>query len=248
MTEQASTEIDSTPATGTSSANAALKKRRIRSFVLRTGRMTAGQQNAFDTYWPQKGLSLDGGMLDYSEVFGRSAPVVLEIGFGMGASLVEMAKAAPEQDFIGIEVHVPGVGKLLHSMEQQGVENIRVYSDDAVDVLNTCIADESLDRVQIYFPDPWHKKKHHKRRLIQPDFVQTLYRKLKPGGVIHLATDWEHYAEYMMEVMSADEGFRNQSEIFCFSERPDYRPVTKFEKRGERLGHGVWDLLFEKVV
>ncbi len=222
------------------------KHRRIRSFVLRSGRMTSGQQNAYDRHWPSKGLSLGDGMLDYPATFARSAPLVLEIGFGMGASLVEMAKAAPQQDFIGIEVHLPGVGKLLHSMEEQGVDNIRVYCDDAVEVLKGCIADNSLDRIQIYFPDPWHKKKHHKRRLITPDFIQALRRKLKIGGVIHLATDWEHYAEQMMEVMTAAKGFNNQADKFCFSPRPDFRYTTKFEKRGERLGHGVWDLLFDK--
>ena len=223
------------------------KRRAIRSFVKRTGRMTVGQQKAFDHYWPQKGLILEAGMLNFKQVFGRDAPVVLEIGFGMGASLVEMANAAPEYDFIGIEVHQPGVGKLFHLMQEHGVENIRAYCDDAVEVLQRCIPGNSLERIQIYFPDPWHKKKHHKRRLIQPEFVQTLRGKLKTGGIIHLATDWEHYAEHMMEVMSAAEGFENCAAANHFSERPDYRPVTKFEKRGERLGHGVWDLLFRKV-
>ncbi|MFA7554570.1 MAG: tRNA (guanosine(46)-N7)-methyltransferase TrmB [Spongiibacteraceae bacterium] len=223
------------------------RHRSIRSFVLRTGRMTPGQQKAYDKYWPEKGLLLQDGVIDPSSVFGRAAALNLEIGFGMGASLVEMAKAAPEQDFIGIEVHVPGVGKLLHGMEEHGVDNIRVYCDDAVEVLKHCIADQSVDRIQIYFPDPWHKKKHHKRRLIQPAFIQTLRQKLKLGGVIHLATDWEHYAEYMMEVMCAAEGFNNTAGEYCFADRPEYRPITKFEKRGERLGHGVWDLLFERI-
>lgn len=209
--------------------------------------MTPGQQKAFDEAWPQKGLSIENGVLDYAEVFGRQAPVVLEIGFGMGGSLVEMAKAAPDHDFIGIEVHVPGIGKLFHRMKEEAVDNIRAYSEDAVDVLAQCILDNSLDRVQIYFPDPWHKKKHHKRRLIQPVFVQALRRKLKIGGVLHLATDWEHYAEHMMEVLCAADGFSNQADDYCFAERPEYRPITKFEKRGERLGHGVWDIVFTKV-
>ena len=228
------------------SASESKRHRRIRSFVLRSGRMTAGQQNAYNKHWSEYGLSVDDGVIDYGNIFGRSAPVILEIGFGMGASLTEMARAAPEQNFIGIEVHKPGVGRLLHDIEELGLGNIRVYCDDAVDVLNHCIADNSLDRIQIYFPDPWHKKKHHKRRLIQPRFVQNLSRKLKAGGVIHLATDWQHYAEYMMEVMSAAEGLVNRATGCCFSPRPDYRPITKFEQRGERLGHGVWDLLFEK--
>lgn len=222
-------------------------QRRIRSFVKRTGRMTLGQEKAFESCWQSFGLNLDDGVLDVEQTFGRAAPLVLEIGFGMGASLVQMAAQSPQTDFIGIEVHKPGVGKLFHLMQEQGVNNIRAYCDDAVDVLNRCIGDESLQRVQIYFPDPWHKKKHHKRRLIQPQFVQLLRSKLQPGGTLHLATDWEHYAEHMMEVLSAAAGFRNCEADFCFSPRPGFRPETKFERRGQRLGHGVWDLLFEKV-
>lgn len=222
------------------------ERRPIRSFVKRTGRMTTGQQKAFDEYWSAKGLSVADGELMAEQVFARRAPLVFEIGFGMGASLVEMAGKSPDFDFIGVEVHQPGVGKLFHLMQEQGVENIRAYCEDAVDVLNHCIADNSLHRIQIYFPDPWHKKKHHKRRLIQPAFVQLLRSKLQPGGVLHLATDWEHYAEQMMEVLTAAEGFENCAEPFCFSPRPDYRPETKFERRGQRLGHGVWDLLFKK--
>jgi len=221
--------------------------RAIRSFVKRSGRMTPGQQGAYDQHWPQKGLLLSAGMIDLAQVFGRSAPVVLEIGFGMGVSLVQMAAAAPATNFIGIEVHEPGVGKLLHGMDEQAVNNIRVYCDDAVDVLQHCIPDGSLSRVQIYFPDPWHKKKHNKRRLIQPAFIQQLLPKLEPGGIIHLATDWEDYAEQMMEVLTGCEQLLNTGQQYAFSERPDYRPVTKFEQRGERLGHGVWDLLFQRI-
>lgn len=219
--------------------------RKIRSFVLRTGRMTPGQERALDEHWSDKGLLRESGVLNYPQTFGRSAPIVLEIGFGMGASLVTMAKAAPEKDFIGIEVHRPGVGKLFHGMEEQGVDNIRAYCDDAVEVLQQCIADESLACVQIFFPDPWHKKRHNKRRLIQPEFVQLLRKKLQRGGVLHLATDWQDYAEQMLQVMSAAAGFRNQAGA-TYAPRPDSRPLTKFEARGERLGHGVWDLLFEK--
>ena len=164
----------------------------------------------------------------------------------MGASLVEMAAAAPECNFIGIEVHKPGVGKLLHTMEESGVDNIRVYCHDAVEILRDCIADESLDTIQIFFPDPWHKKKHNKRRLIQPDFVQSLKAKLKPGGLLHLATDWEHYAQQMMEVLSNAQGFSNCYLEAEFAPRPEHRPLTKFERRGERLGHGVWDLMFKR--
>lgn len=220
-------------------------RRSIRSFVLRQGRMTPGQQRAFDEHWSQWGLMREAGAPDWSDVFGRSAPLVLEIGFGMGQSLVAMAAAEPDKDFIGIEVHRPGVGKLLHAMAEQGVANIRAYNDDAVEVLQQCIADGSLDRIQIYFPDPWHKKKHHKRRLIQPGFVALLGRKLRPGGQLHLATDWADYAEQMLEVMSNAELFVNQAGS-GFAPRPAWRPLTKFEARGERLGHGVWDLLFER--
>lgn len=220
--------------------------RSVRSFVLRTGRMTAGQQRALDEYWPRWGLEREQGRLDFAQVFGRRAPVVLEIGFGMGQSLVAMAKSAPDKDFIGIEVHRPGVGRLLHDMAEQGVDNIRAYCDDAVEVLEQCIADDSLAAVQIFFPDPWHKKKHHKRRLIQPEFVQLLRRKLAPGGVLHAATDWQDYAEHMLDVLSRAEGFRNRAGE-GYAPRPEHRPKTKFEMRGERLGHGVWDLLFEKT-
>lgn len=223
------------------------KQRTIRSFVKRTGRMTEGQRKALADRWSAWGLSVAAGKLNYCQIFGRDAPVILEIGFGMGGSLVEMARETPECNFIGIEVHEPGVGKLFHLMQQRDVDNIRAYCDDAVEVLQYCIPDHSLARIQIYFPDPWHKKKHHKRRLVQSAFVQTLRTKLKEGGVVHLATDWEHYAEYMMEVMTAAEGFENCVDPYCFAPRPDFRPVTKFETRGQHLGHGVWDLMFQSV-
>ena len=220
--------------------------RPIRSYVLRTGRMTPGQERAFEENWERWGLEHAAGALDYDAAFGRPGPRVLEIGFGMGASLVAMAAAARDRNFIGIEVHKPGVGRLLHSMVDEGVDNIRVYCHDAVEVLRDCIADESLDTVQIFFPDPWHKKRHHKRRLIQPGFVAALTRKLKPGGTLHLATDWENYAEQMMEVLSAAEGLSNTCATGQYAPRPEHRPLTKFELRGERLGHGVWDLVFTR--
>lgn len=222
------------------------KHRPIRSYVLRTGRMTPGQERAFEDNWGRWGLEHTAGALDYDAVFGRPGPRVLEIGFGMGASLVAMAAASPESNFIGIEVHKPGVGRLLHSMVDEGVDNIRVYCHDAVEVLRDCIADASLDTVQIFFPDPWHKKRHHKRRLIQADFVVELTRKLKPGGTLHLATDWENYAEQMMQVLSVAEGLSNTCAAGEYSPRPEHRPLTKFELRGERLGHGVWDLVFTR--
>jgi tRNA (guanine-N7-)-methyltransferase len=209
--------------------------------------MTPGQQKAYDSDWQRWGLACADGPLDIESAFGRPGPVVLEIGFGMGQSLVEMAAAAPDKNFIGIEVHTPGVGKLLHSMDELGVDNIRVYRHDAVEVLRDCIANNSLDTVQIFFPDPWHKRRHNKRRLVQDKFVQALRPKIKPGGVLHLATDWEHYAEKMMGVLSNAAGFENQYAVGEFAPRPEHRPLTKFERRGERLGHGVWDLLFQRI-
>ncbi len=222
------------------------KKKSIRSYVIRAGRMTDGQRAAFDNWWPAYGLSLFDGPLSTTEAFGRSAPVVLEVGFGMGDSLVTMATDSPETDFIGIEVHPPGVGRLINNAGQAQLRNVRVYMADALDVLADCIADESLDRFQLFFPDPWHKKKHQKRRIVQPEFVAIIRQKLKPGGICHMATDWENYAQYMMEVMCAAPGFENTASSYCFAERPDYRPTTKFETRGELRGHGVWDIIFRK--
>jgi tRNA (guanine-N7-)-methyltransferase len=220
------------------------KRRPIRSYVLRTGRMTPGQQRAFDENWQCWGLERSDGPLSFDTMFGRPGPTVLEIGFGMGQSLVTMAEAAPATNFIGIEVHKPGVGKLLHSMAERDVDNIRVYCHDAVEILRDCIPDASLDTIQIFFPDPWHKKRHNKRRLIQPPFVAQLLTRLKPGGTLHLATDWENYAEQMMAVLSAVDGLSNTCGAGQFAPRPEHRPLTKFELRGERLGHGVWDLIF----
>ncbi|ERP89245.1 hypothetical protein A15D_00319 [Alcanivorax sp. MD8A] len=220
--------------------------RKVRSFVLREGRLTTGQRNALDSLWPTFGLERDDGLLNPQAVFGRDAPRVLEIGYGMGQSLAAMAKADPSKDFIGIEVHRPGVGALLMEIEQQNLSNLRSYCDDAVEILELCIPDNSLARVQLYFPDPWHKKKHHKRRIVQPAWVERVRQKLQPGGMLHMATDWENYAEHMVEVMSRMEGFTNLAGNATFSPRPEWRPETKFERRGERLGHGVWDLLYEK--
>ncbi|MDX1804091.1 MAG: tRNA (guanosine(46)-N7)-methyltransferase TrmB [Alcanivorax sp.] len=220
--------------------------RKVRSFVLREGRLTTGQRNALDTLWPRFGLERSDGMLDAAQVFGRDAPRVLEIGYGMGQSLAAMADAETDKDFIGIEVHRPGVGALLMEIEQRRLGNLRSYCDDAVEILELCIPDNSLARVQLYFPDPWHKKKHHKRRIVQPAWVALVHRKLAPGGVLHMATDWQNYADFMMDVMAGASGFINQAGAGQFSARPAWRPETKFERRGERLGHGVWDLLFEK--
>lgn len=221
--------------------------RRIRSYVRREGRLTKGQQRALDELWPLYGIDNDNSKLDLEVVFGRSAPKILEIGFGNGRSLAQMAEAFPENDYLGIEVHRPGVGALLLLTEELGLSNIRIICDDAEDVIKNRLADESLDRVQIFFPDPWHKKRHHKRRLIKPAFITLVARKLKPGGLLHMATDWENYAVHMTEVMKHAESFINTNQHGDYVERPDYRPLTKFEQRGQRLGHGVWDLVYRHV-
>lgn len=221
--------------------------RRLRSFVRRQGRMTEGQSRALDTLWQDYGLNLQQGAIDYTEVFGGDGPVILEIGFGDGVSLLQMAQAAPQKHFIGVEVHRPGVGKLINDAHHAGVHNIRVFCEDAIEVLQHCIPDQSLDGVQLFFPDPWHKKRHNKRRIVQAEFAANIRRKLKVGGYFHMATDWEPYAEHMMEVMSDAEGYDNQAGAGHYAPKPDYRPSTKFERRGERLGHGVWDLVFVKT-
>lgn len=221
--------------------------RRIRSFVRRQGRLTKGQQHALDNFWPVMGVEYQPEPVDLVSLFGRDAPVVLEIGFGMGASLVTMAGNNPEQNFLGIEVHSPGVGACLSSAHEANVENLRVMCHDAVDVLDKMIPDNSLRMVQLFFPDPWHKARHNKRRLVQVPFAELVMRKLKLGGVFHMATDWEAYAEHMLEVMSSIAGYKNQSETQNYVPRPESRPLTKFEQRGQRLGHGVWDLMFERI-
>ena len=221
--------------------------RRIRSFVKREGRLTKGQQRALDELLPQYGINNDEGIFDLDKEFGRDAPKILEIGFGTGTSLAEVAKNHPQNDYLGIEVHRPGVGNLLLQIEREGITNIRVMCEDAVEVLENNIADDSLDAVYLFFADPWHKKKHHKRRIVQHAFVQLLRKKLKTSGIFHMATDWQDYAEHMMQVMSEAEGFENIAGDGNYIERPDYRPLTKFEQRGQRLGHGVWDLIFKKV-
>ncbi|VXC63678.1 tRNA (m7G46) methyltransferase, SAM-dependent [Pseudomonas sp. 9AZ] len=223
------------------------KHRAIKSFVMRAGRMTEGQQRGLDQGWPKFGMQLEDGLRDFDQVFGRTAPRTFEIGFGMGHSTLEMAAASPEQDFIGVEVHRPGVGALLNGLMTQNLSNMRVYSCDAMDVLRTCVADASLDRVLLFFPDPWHKAKHNKRRIVQPAFAELVRQKLKVGGVLHMATDWQPYAEYMLEVMSVAPGYLNQAEDGQYVPRPTERPTTKFERRGERLGHGVWDLKFQRI-
>lgn len=221
--------------------------RRVRSFVLREGRLTPGQEKAIERSWPEYGLTRNMGMLDFAEIFGRKAPVVFEVGYGMGHALAQMAAENPTMDFIGVEVHRPGVGALLMEVERLGLTNVRTFCDDAVDILEHCIPSESLHRLQLYFPDPWHKKKHHKRRIVQPHFIDLVRSKVQQGGVLHMATDWEDYAEHMLAVMESVQGWENTSTERPFVQRPEWRPETKFELRGKRLGHGVWDMLYERL-
>ena len=223
------------------------REKSIRSYVVRAGRMTEAQRKAFEVSWPVYGLKLADGAINTDVIFGRTGQKVLEIGFGMGTSLIEMAVASPNTDFIGVEVHPPGVGTLMNSARIEDLSNLRVYLADANDVLEECFATQSIDRLQLYFPDPWHKKKHNKRRIVKSTFVQQVREKLRSNGILHMATDWQHYADQMMETLSEAEGFENCAGAGQYSERPSYRPITKFEKRGEKLGHGVWDLVFKKI-
>ena len=214
---------------------------------MRAGRMTPGQQRGWDEGFPQYGLSAEQGVLDWDDQFGASGRRIVEIGFGMGDSLIQMAQADPGAQFIGIEVHRPGVGRLLSRVLAEKIQNVRVYAEDAVDVFAQSLTLESLDAIHIFFPDPWHKKRHHKRRLIQPGWVREITQRLKAGGYLHLATDWEPYAEHMFDVLEDVPSLKNASGAPRSAvPRPDYRPLTKFEARGERLGHRVQDLVYLK--
>ena len=221
--------------------------RRVRSFVRRQGRLTKRQEDALEQVWPAMGVEFKPEPLNFSAVFANDNPVVLEIGFGMGTSLVTMAAQNPDKNFFGIEVHGPGVGACLAEAAEENVQNLRVMCHDAIEVLDRMIPDNSLHMVQLFFPDPWHKIRHNKRRIVQVPFVQKIARKLAIGGVFHMATDWEPYATHMLRVMSSVEEYQNISEQGGYIDRPASRPVTKFEKRGHRLGHGVWDLMFKRV-
>ncbi|MDD2722964.1 MAG: tRNA (guanosine(46)-N7)-methyltransferase TrmB [Methylovulum sp.] len=227
--------------------NPEIPLKKIRSFIRRQGRLTPGQQLALDTHWDKFCLNPE---LDYnfSEVFGRTSPLILEIGFGNGESLAKMAAANPEQDYIGIEVHRPGVGHLLMLLEQERLNNVRIYCHDAIEILEQKIPDQSLAGIHLFFPDPWPKKKHHKRRIVSSGFVDLLTRKLVIGGYFHAATDWQHYAEWMLKMLATEPRLKNNSETNGYCDRPNYRPLTKFEQRGLRLGHGVWDLIFKRVL
>ncbi|MEQ6292348.1 tRNA (guanosine(46)-N7)-methyltransferase TrmB [Vogesella sp. GCM10023246] len=218
--------------------------RAIRSFVLRQGHLTASQQRAIDEGMPRWGIDYQPQALDLAQAFGREAPKIMEIGFGMGTATAEIAAANPQNDYLGVEVHSPGVGNLCKLIGEQQLGNLRLIRHDAVEVMDHMLPDGCLDGVHIFFPDPWHKKRHNKRRLIQVPFIEKLVKKLKPGGYLHAATDWEDYAIQIMEVFSANAELQNTAE--AYAPRPAYRPLTKFEARGIRLGHGVWDIVFTR--
>jgi tRNA (guanine-N7-)-methyltransferase len=237
--------IPDDPAAPNPAEGAPPPRRGIKSFVARAGRMTTAQERAWLELWPRFRVEDPGGILDLRTVFGREAPRTLEIGFGNGESLIALAAARPDEDFLGIEVHRPGVGHLMLRAEALGLSNLRVICRDAVEVLGERLGDATLDAVLLYFPDPWPKKRHHKRRIVQPAFVDLVARKLKSGGRFRLATDWQPYAEHMLEVVGACAQFENELDA-GYAPRPDSRPLTRFENRGHRLGHGTWDLSFRK--
>jgi tRNA (guanine-N7-)-methyltransferase len=220
--------------------------RNIRSFVRREGRMTRSQTRALERLGTRYCVPAH-ALNRIESLFGRRAPLTLEIGFGNGAALVSLAESEPDHDFIGIEVYRPGVGHLLLELERRGLENVRIVSMDAVEAIRLHLPDDALDRVLLFFPDPWPKQRHHKRRIVQPEFVNLLATRMKAGGILHMATDWEDYARHMLAVMSEQPAFRNRAGAGNFSARPAARPVTRFEHRGRRLGHSVRDLLFERV-
>ena len=220
------------------------RRRAVKSFVVRAGRMGSGQVRALAELGPRFVLPFQNSVPDWDAIFGRRAPRILEIGFGMGDATAQIAQARAEVDFIGVEVHPPGVGSLLQRIADKDLHNVRIVQHDAVEVLTQMVSPNSLAGIHIFFPDPWHKKRHHKRRLIQAAFVETLTTRLEAGGVLHCATDWQPYAEQMLEVLSANPDLVNTAE--GFAPKPDYRPLTKFENRGLKLGHGVWDLVFRK--
>lgn len=217
----------------------------VRSFVAREGRATAAHKAAMHELWPKYSLNLQPGMLDFGKIFGRNAPLVFEIGFGDGSSLLQMAQQNLDKDFIGVEVYKTGISKLLSGVNGSGLTNVRVFCADAVEVLENCIPDNSLHQVLLFFPDPWPKARHHKRRLVQPKFVQLLHDKLQVAGCLHMATDWENYAQHMLEVMEQAAGWENVAGAGYIA-RPSTRLLTKFEKRGQSLGYGTWDLMFRK--
>jgi tRNA (guanine-N7-)-methyltransferase len=244
--ENVSTHLQS--ASNQKTSDAELKNRPIRSFVLRQGRLTKGQERALQTAWPIFGIDYMPTILDLNAQFKRETSLkILEIGFGMGETTAKIAQTLPDSDFLAVEVHTPGVGSLLKQIEEQHIDNIRIIQHDVVEVLATMIAEASLDGVHIFFPDPWHKKRHNKRRLIQSEFIKNLCAKLKVGAYLHVATDWQAYAEWVLEILNAEPQLQNTAKAQSgYAEKPSYRPLTKFENRGIQLGHSVWDMVFLK--
>ncbi len=238
------TNITATDATEAEDPQARFSSRSIRSFVLRQGHMSVAQQRYLDDVLPRIGLPYRAAPLDLDAAFGRHAPKIVEIGFGMGETTAKIAATQAQHDFLGIEVHGPGVGSLCKLVAEGGLGNVRIVRHDAIEVLRDMIADGALAGIHVFFPDPWRKKRHHKRRLVQADFAALAAAKLAPGGYLHCATDWEDYAHWMLEALSAEPLLQNTAT--GFAPRPDYRPLTKFENRGLKLGHGVWDLLFRR--
>jgi tRNA (guanine-N7-)-methyltransferase len=221
------------------------EKTRIRSFILRQGRTTVGQKRAIATLWETYCLSPN-QTFEAKTVFNNSAPVIMEIGFGKGDSLAKMAAKNPEKNFIGIDVHKPGVGHLMHLLATQKLTNVRIFHHDAIEILEKCIHDHALAGIQLFFPDPWHKRRHHKRRIVSPYFMDLITQKLASGGKFHVATDWKHYANEILNTLNAHTEFINQDSKNGYCKCPENRPITKFEQRGLRLGHGIWDLIFSK--
>jgi len=222
-------------------------RRRVRSYVLRAGRLTGGQKRALQELWPRYGIDRGEGKLDFETLFGNAHPVIAEIGFGNGEATWRMARAHPEENFLGMEVHRPGVGHLLLELKDHEIDNVRIACEDAVELFRKRIPRNSLLGVRIYFPDPWPKKRHHKRRIIQAPFVELVAEKMKAGGILHIATDWEQYSEHMLNVMHNSRDFENLSPDGKTCPKPEWRPATKYEQRGERLGHGVFDLIFRRI-
>jgi len=222
-----------------------IRDRHIRSYVLRQGRVSTAQQRSLDALMPRYGIPYSEQRVNLDTVFGRVAPKIFEIGFGMGEPTATIASNNPQNDYLALEVHTPGVGSLLKLIDEQGITNLRIMQHDAVEVMRNMLSDNTLDGVHIFFPDPWHKARHNKRRLIQSPFISMLVQKIKPGGYIHVATDWQDYAEQVLSVLNSESELKNTSE--GYSVKPDYRPLTKFEQRGLKLGHGIWDLVFSRI-
>ena len=221
--------------------------RKIKSFVKRSGRLSKAQAIGLNELWNDYGINLNGKLLNFEELFLNQNNVTLEVGFGNGDSLLETAIHQPNQNFLGIEVYEAGVGRLINEANKNQLVNLKIIKDDAVEVLNNNIPDDSISHFQLFFPDPWHKKRHHKRRIVQTSFLDLLSKKLKNNGIVHIATDWENYAEHIMETLESHSHFKNCAGDHIYSERPEQRPLTKFENRGQKLGHGVWDIIFTNL-